>query len=228
MGRIVAAALVAIGIFAATAFSAQPVLAATVFNNPIAATTADEATHWVQASSFTLGSSANLTGGTIAFIQDPGVTWSGEFDYWIFGSDGVAPSSILSNGAATINSVSDTGIDYAHWAGPLDVYSIDFDFVSTFAAAASTQYWLGIHLSSDFDVREGVYWVDTTYTTSAYSAANSIEGTFDNWVSFRKPRAFTLNGDAIPPVPLPAGVWLLLSALGGLGLTGWRRKRVAA
>ena len=28
----------------------------------------------------------------------------------------------------------------------------------------------------------------------------------------------------IPPVPLPAGVWLLLSALGGLGFAGWRRK----
>jgi hypothetical protein len=30
------------------------------------------------------------------------------------------------------------------------------------------------------------------------------------------------------PVPLPAGVWLLLSALGGLGFIGWRRKSVTA
>ena len=37
---------------------------------------------------------------------------------------------------------------------------------------------------------------------------------------------FQLTGPA--PVPLPAGAWLLLSALGGLGLTGWRRKRMAA
>jgi len=32
----------------------------------------------------------------------------------------------------------------------------------------------------------------------------------------------------VTPVPLPAGVWLLLSALGGLGFAGWRRKRVAS
>jgi hypothetical protein len=29
----------------------------------------------------------------------------------------------------------------------------------------------------------------------------------------------------VTPVPLPAGAWLLLSALGGLGFFGWRRKR---
>ena len=28
-------------------------------------------------------------------------------------------------------------------------------------------------------------------------------------------------------IPLPAGVWLLLSALGGLGLAGWRKSRAA-
>jgi len=32
----------------------------------------------------------------------------------------------------------------------------------------------------------------------------------------------------IPPVPLPAGAWLLLSALGGLGFAGWRRKKAVA
>ena len=30
------------------------------------------------------------------------------------------------------------------------------------------------------------------------------------------------------PVPLPAGVWLLLSGLTGMGLLGWRRRRAAA
>jgi len=30
------------------------------------------------------------------------------------------------------------------------------------------------------------------------------------------------------PVPLPAGVWLLLSALGGLGFAGWRRRKAVA
>ena len=52
-----------------------------------------------------------------------------------------------------------------------------------------------------------------TFNTTAASPANhmSING-------------FQLTGTAV--VPLPAGVWLLLSALGGLGFAGWRRKRV--
>ena len=37
-----------------------------------------------------------------------------------------------------------------------------------------------------------------------------------------------IPGTSLSPVPLPTGVWLLLSALGGLGFAGWRRKRVAA
>ena len=32
----------------------------------------------------------------------------------------------------------------------------------------------------------------------------------------------------VAPVPLPAGVWLLLSALGGLGFAGWRRRKAVA
>ena len=34
-----------------------------------------------------------------------------------------------------------------------------------------------------------------------------------------------VEGTPPPPIPLPAAVWLFLSALGGLGLFGWRRRR---
>ena len=34
--------------------------------------------------------------------------------------------------------------------------------------------------------------------------------------------------DSLTPIPLPAGVWLFLTALGGFGFLGWRKNRKAA
>ena len=39
---------------------------------------------------------------------------------------------------------------------------------------------------------------------------------------------FSVETLTLTPVPLPAAAWLLLTALSGMGLLGWRRKRTAA
>ncbi len=79
---------------------------------------------------------------------------------------------------------------------------------------------------AESDITDGA---DTGYTLSADFWSWGLGGYFVP-VDF-----VTLNGvsvsaklDSIPPVPLPAAAWFLLSALGSLGLLKWRRRRSCA
>jgi hypothetical protein len=75
-------------------------------------------------------------------------------------------------------------------------------------------------------------------TGALFNGVSSLSYNGGNYISLTQPAGPTRqlyadasgNGlwgvyQAPSPVPLPAGVWLLLSALGGLGFAGWRRKR---
>ena len=85
-------------------------------------------------------------------------------------------------------------------------------------------------LLSTFDTSDGTS--PTAITTALYTFIVGEAGTAS--ITFSTTAAspgnhMSINGfqlSDVPPVPLPAGVWLLLSALGGLGVAGWRRKRV--
>lgn len=49
------------------------------------------------------------------------------------------------------------------------------------------------------------------------------DGGSDSFVNNPDPN----GGGDLPPVPLPAAAWLLISGLGGLGVMGWRKRRTA-
>ena len=71
----------------------------------------------------------------------------------------------------------------------------------------------------------------TAITTALYAFTVDAGGTASitfNTTAAVSGQHMSINGFQLTsPVPLPAGVWLLLSALGGLGFAGWRRKRMA-
>jgi len=95
-------------------------------------------------------------------------------------------------------------------------------------ATAYTNTSGGFTISTDWTT------VDLTDTSFGFSGIEILNYSYTlNFVSSKviSPITLSLYSDQvdvlIAPVPLPAGVWLLLSALGGLGFTGWRRKKVA-
>ena len=80
-----------------------------------------------------------------------------------------------------------------------------------------TEILMGAHAGADADIATLLSFLSSTEAQSAM---------FDPSGTFRVAQFTGLT--PVPQIPLPAGAWLLLSALGGLGFMGWRRKRAVA
>ena len=181
----------------------------------------NETTQWVQADDFNIASGGTVTGAGVyigATSGDPLSDWDGTLEYFLFSDGGATPGSLLASGNGVNVSTSDTGIS---WCCNGNAWLFEFDFTSDFTAAAGTDYWLGIHLSSNYD-GDGLYWIAQAGSTGQQSESNG--GTFDNWTNGSEERAYYLNGDTTS-VPEPASIALLFLGLAGIGFS---RKMKAA
>ena len=84
----------------------------------------------------------------------------------------------------------------------------------------------GVTSSTFLDVVQNL---NGTFLATLISAIPSY-GTYKMTASFTADGGsnITINSATVSAVPIPAGAWLLLSALGGLGFAGWRRKKAVA
>lgn len=182
------------------------------------AVSGNDATQWTQAEDFTLAGGGSVTGASVYIAGFNGIgNWDGTADYYLYADAGGSPGALLASGAGLNVSTTDTGIP---WCCGGNAFRLDFDLVSPFAAAAGTTYWLGIHLSSNFD-RDDIYWV-TTAANGTATGHECIQCTQGAWSNFGNEHAFQLHGADVT-VPEPGTLALLGLALAGLAASRRRK-----
>lgn len=197
--------------------------AATIFTTgaPVGGESGNETTQWVQAGQFSIagGGSVASAGVYIGSTVGPLLTvWDGNLDYFIFADSGGAPGALQASGAGQNVQTTDTS---TAWCCGGNGFLFEFDLVNPFAAAAATNYWFGIHLSSNFD-RDELYWM--SHAGGGGGASESNGGTFDNWSPNSDTRVFFL-ADTPVGTQVPEPGTLSLFGLGALGLVWVRRRR---
>lgn len=213
--RIAGLALAAVLGFASVAHSAV------IYNNggPSGAN-GNDATQWVQAEDFGFGLGSTVGGAGVYIAGFGGIgNWDGTIDYWIFGDSGGTPGAALASGSGQNVATSDSGIA---WGFGGNAWLVDFDFASNFNAVAGNTYWLGVHLSTDYN-RDDIYWV-TTANNGTTRGNESDGGTFNNWSNNGQEHAYYLKGERVPgEVPAPAALGIVGLGLAGLGLARRRK-----
>ncbi|GBL13159.1 hypothetical protein MTo_00449 [Microcystis aeruginosa NIES-1211] len=171
----------------------------------------NEMTQWVQTEDFILSQDigTRLTDVHFWTFEDPGA-WDGTLDYFVFANAGGQPAGTpFAQGAGANVVKTATG----NQTFGLNEYAYSFDLQTPLDLSANTTYWLGLHLSSNFD-RDEIYWSWSTTTPGVGSTGQeSFGGTFNNWSNNGQHHAFYLTGQKVPE---PASVLGLL-AIGALG-----------
>lgn len=172
----------------------------------------NELTQWLQTEDFVLGGNANVAGATFSLLNavagNNNANWDGGLQWWIFDSAAGNPNSIVATGNAqniAVNFVLNNTFDF---------YDVSFDFGTSVALSAGTQYHFGIHMANDYSSRDELYWGTTAFNNTA-TGRESDGGLMNNWVDNFNEHAFTLV------VPAPGATMVL--GLGGL-LAARRRR----
>jgi hypothetical protein len=164
----------------------------TIFNNGAPSLAhGREMTLWVQAEDFTVSQNSLLNNVQFWTLEAPGAVWDGTVNYFLFQDiDGQPDTQPLVSGLGTnvLKTATNRSLfDY------YNEFSYSFDLEKPVTIAADSTYWLGLHLSNNFD-RDDIYWeaTDSSFGTNGMSAY--LEE-FENWSrsSASVERAFKLT-----------------------------------
>jgi hypothetical protein len=189
------------------------------------ASSGNEATQWIQTENFTLANTASITDAHVYIAGTGGniSNWEGVANYYFFSDNGGVPGTLLASGAGANVTTTDTGTT---WCCGGDSYKLSFTFPD-FTATAGTEYFFGIHLATDFNNRDEIYWV-TTSSNASGPGIESLGGTMDNWVENGQAHAFQLTSGVPSGVPEPS-TWAMMGlGFAGLAFAGYRSRRTPA
>ena len=137
------------------------------------------------------------------------------FSVYVYQYSGGDVGALAHTLAITRASRTDTGLDFIN---QYDIYSYNLDVVDLELAAGD--YFLSLVNDTSSDVDDSWFW---TLEFDRQGAAGSFDSGA-NWSALNSRMDFTIFGADMTPVPLPAGLPLMLVGLGALGAAGIRRK----
>ncbi len=177
-------------------------------------------TSWVIAEDFSFSTDVVVTGAGIYFSGLD--EWDGTVTYGIFSNNSGMPGSVLASGSGQNISTSNTGTPSC--CGD-NIYLLSFDLSSDFAAVAGSTYWLGLHLSDDFDYK-AVYWSSTDANGTEKARLNEWGG-LETWQYTTWDLAFYLTSSEVTehPVATPAPAGMALLGFGLVALGSMRRRK---
>jgi len=124
-----------------------------------------EATVFERADDFLFSGSQLVTGAGLELFLSDGAAWDGTVQYAIYSS----VPTFVAHGIPQVGWVPSPGTELASGVGQGSLLvatetvpggshaTLEFDFEHAFTAAAQTTYWLGIHLSGNWD-QDGISW----------------------------------------------------------------------
>ena len=150
-----------------------------------------EATLWIQAEDFAVKQDSLLDNIQFWTVEAPKSVWDGTVEYSLFEDIDGTPDTqpfVSGIGANVVKKATNRSLFNYY-----DEYSYSFDLEKPVKIAANTTYWLGLHLSSNFD-RDEIYW-ETTDKGFGTNGMSAYLGNFENWSRSSAPveRAFVLN-----------------------------------
>jgi hypothetical protein len=188
-------------------------------NGSLDSSNGDLMTGYIEANSFSLSSSAVISGVNFDALVLVPQTFQSSVTWFIYADNSGSPGTQLATGNAAA-STTDLG---AALYSDYEVFGVDFSLNTPFSASAGTTYWLGLYDGALTNNSGNVYW---SLSSGGQGAAMYLVSPYTgSWASTgQAPFYFQLTSAASSSAPEPASTALVSAGIAMLALRFGRRQ----